>query len=208
MARTSDTNKHSAILEAAIIEFEKYGYTGANIDQIAKRAKVVKGTVYKHFKCKKTLFMELVEYYAKHYAKLHQVKYIDTVDVKEQLANFIRSKLLFYTDAKNIKLAHIIFGVMLKNSSITDDVKNIIHNVYDEAFKNIAQFFLDAKKDKKLDFDDVAIVVHMCTGHMKLFAFYPQMYGTPPLTPENIDKIVETSIEILQTLYVDKKNVT
>ncbi len=208
MARTSDINKHSAILEAAIIEFERYGYKGANIDQIAKRAKVVKGTVYKHFKCKNTLFMELVDDYVKRYSNLHKVEYLGTIDFKEQLAGFIRNKLLFYTDAKNIKLTHIIFGVMLKNSSITNDVKNIIHEVYDEAFKNLSQFFLDAKEDKKLDFDDVAIVIHMFIGHMKSFAFYPQMYGTPPLTPENIDKIVEASVEIIQTLYIGKKNVT
>lgn len=206
MARTSDINKHSAIFEAAIIEFGRYGYKGANIDQIAKRAKVVKGTVYKHFKCKKTLFMELVNDYAKRYSDLHKVEYLETMDLKEQLAGFIRNKLLFYTDAKNIKLTHIIFGVMLKNSSITNDVKNIIHKVYDEAFKKLAQFFLDAKEDKKLDFDDVAVVIHMFTGHMKSFAFYPQMYGTPPLTPENIDKIVEASVAIIQTLCISKKD--
>jgi hypothetical protein len=91
---------------------------------------------------------------------------------------------------------------MLKNSSITSEVKNVIHKVYDDAFKNLAQFFLDAKQDNKLDFDDVAIVIHMFIGHMKSFAFYPQMYGTPPLTPENIEKIVEASVESIDKLYI------
>ncbi len=207
MARTSDLNKHNAILKAAIVEFEMYGYKGASIDKIAKRAKVVKGTVYKHFESKKALFMELVEYYVDEYTKLYQLKYINTVDVKEQLADFIRNKLLFYTNSKNIKLIHIIFGVMLKNSSITDDVKKNINNVYDETYGNLVKFFTDAKKDNQLNFDDVAIVIHMFIGHIKSFAFYPQMYGTPPLTSDNIDKIVETSVKAIQVLYIDQKDI-
>ena len=206
MARTSDLNKHSAILKAAITEFEKYGYRGASIDEIAKHANVVKGTVYKHFKNKKALFMELVKDYTAEYKQLHQLKYDKDVDIKVQLANFIRAKLLFYTDKKNIMLTHIIFGVMLKNSSITNDVKKSIHSVYDEAYNNLAQFFIDAKDDNKLKFDDVAIVIHMSIGHMKSLAFYPQMYGTPPLTPENVEKIVETSVESIKALYIDKKD--
>jgi AcrR family transcriptional regulator len=51
-----DPDKRSAILEQAIAVFAKAGYRGTDVQVIADRANVGKGTVYRYFKSKEDLF--------------------------------------------------------------------------------------------------------------------------------------------------------
>lgn len=68
MTGTVDTRRRrnpearpSQILEAAFVEFGKHGLAGARLDDIAKRAKVAKGTIYLYFPNKEALFREMVQ---------------------------------------------------------------------------------------------------------------------------------------------------
>ena len=49
-----------AILDAALDEFATRGFAACRLDDVARRAKVAKGTIYVHFRDKETLFEELV----------------------------------------------------------------------------------------------------------------------------------------------------
>lgn len=49
------------ILDAALIEFAKYGYAGARVDRIAKKAGVNKAMIYYHFSSKKNLYQSIME---------------------------------------------------------------------------------------------------------------------------------------------------
>jgi AcrR family transcriptional regulator len=48
------------ILAAALIEFETYGYTGASVDDIARRVGISKPIVYRYFKNKEALLKALL----------------------------------------------------------------------------------------------------------------------------------------------------
>ncbi len=50
-------NKQNAILAAALSEFARYGYEGANINHIAAKAHVSVGSLYKYFENKLDLFL-------------------------------------------------------------------------------------------------------------------------------------------------------
>ena len=52
--------RRDAILAAALAEFSKRGFATTRIDDVARRARVAKGTIYLYFKDKDTLFQELV----------------------------------------------------------------------------------------------------------------------------------------------------
>jgi AcrR family transcriptional regulator len=56
--QTSD--KRELILAAALDEFSQNGFAAARLDDVAKRAKVAKGTIYLYFKDKESLFQELL----------------------------------------------------------------------------------------------------------------------------------------------------
>ena len=54
--------REKQIYKAALKVFSKYGYYKADVDLIAQKAKIGKGTVYRYFESKKNLFISLVEW--------------------------------------------------------------------------------------------------------------------------------------------------
>jgi AcrR family transcriptional regulator len=52
--------RREAILAAALDEFAARGFAETRLDDIAKRARVAKGTIYLHFQDKEDLFQELI----------------------------------------------------------------------------------------------------------------------------------------------------
>jgi AcrR family transcriptional regulator len=52
--------RRQAILSAALDEFSQRGFAAARLDDVAKRAKVAKGTIYLYFRDKEALFQELI----------------------------------------------------------------------------------------------------------------------------------------------------
>jgi len=54
--------RREAILSAALNEFSARGFEAARLDDVAKRAGVVKGTIYQHFPDKEALFEELIRW--------------------------------------------------------------------------------------------------------------------------------------------------
>jgi AcrR family transcriptional regulator len=55
-----ETNKKNIILLSAAKVFAKYGFEKATIDDIIKKAKIAKGTVYYYFKSKEEIFNAIV----------------------------------------------------------------------------------------------------------------------------------------------------
>jgi AcrR family transcriptional regulator len=53
-------DKRELILAAALDEFSQNGFAAARLDDVARRAKVAKGTIYLYFKDKESLFQELL----------------------------------------------------------------------------------------------------------------------------------------------------
>ena len=62
--RPRDTKTHTAILQAAFTVLEREGYTAATIERIAAEAGVAKQTIYRWWKRKAPLFMEVLAHKA------------------------------------------------------------------------------------------------------------------------------------------------
>ncbi|WP_028308083.1 TetR/AcrR family transcriptional regulator [Desulfitibacter alkalitolerans] len=54
------TDKQKRVLEAAVEVFSEKGFAGASTSEIAQRAGVAEGTVFKHYKTKKGLLLSIV----------------------------------------------------------------------------------------------------------------------------------------------------
>ena len=52
--------RRDAILSAALAEFSARGFEATRLDDVAKRAKIAKGTIYLYFRDKESLFQELI----------------------------------------------------------------------------------------------------------------------------------------------------
>jgi AcrR family transcriptional regulator len=62
--RIEKPERYQAILQAACGEFASHGYERANINLIAERVGVAKGTIYTYVESKEDLFLQSVEYAA------------------------------------------------------------------------------------------------------------------------------------------------
>lgn len=60
--RTEKTRTREQILAAAFEEFSIKGYAAARLEDVARRARIAKGTVFLHFKNKKLLFRSVVRH--------------------------------------------------------------------------------------------------------------------------------------------------
>ena len=200
--RLLNQEKRNAILEAASVEFEANGYLGANVSMIAAKANVAKATVYKHFTSKQILFLSLLYEYRDRFQNIHNFKYYSNHSVQQQLKNYATEKILFFSHQSNMRISRILQSALLTNSNISEEVRNGILNVYDYANLQLVNFFNDAQLDQKIHFDDVNIVIHMFDGHLKALSFYPQLYGASPLSLDEVDKVVETSVKLIESLYI------
>ncbi len=59
-AKAAAPDKRTTILSAALDEFSQKGFASTRLDDVARRAKVAKGTIYLYFKDKDALFQELL----------------------------------------------------------------------------------------------------------------------------------------------------
>jgi AcrR family transcriptional regulator len=86
--------RRDAILAAALEEFAVNGFAGTRLDDIAKRAKIAKGTIYLYFADKETLFQELLRaMFAPIVAALENIPQSDlpTRDIMERMIElFVR----------------------------------------------------------------------------------------------------------------------
>jgi AcrR family transcriptional regulator len=57
---TTMSDKQRKILEAAIETFSEKGYSGSSTSEIAKKAGVAEGTIFRHYKTKKELLLAIV----------------------------------------------------------------------------------------------------------------------------------------------------
>ncbi|MCF6459694.1 hypothetical protein C3E88_01370 [Clostridium sp. Cult3] len=62
-------NRRESILDAATDVFSKYGFFGAKMEDIAKRAGIGKGTIYGYFDSKEALFYEMIKHGIEEYEK-------------------------------------------------------------------------------------------------------------------------------------------
>jgi len=60
--QTKKQERSEQILQTSMAIFARDGYHKADVDEIAVKAKVGKGTIYRHFKSKKGLFLAVVEW--------------------------------------------------------------------------------------------------------------------------------------------------
>jgi AcrR family transcriptional regulator len=88
--QTSDTREK--ILTAALEVFSSKGFHGTTVDEIAERAELGKGTVYRHFHSKKGLFSELIR---SKVAELEQAV-AGAIDPRADVLEFIEAYLRIY----------------------------------------------------------------------------------------------------------------
>jgi len=86
--------KRKRIVSAATEVFIKYGYRKANVDEVAERAGVAKGTLYLYFKNKAELLLEAIIEEKKRYFKKLKPIFDPDIEGTERLRLYLRAAFL------------------------------------------------------------------------------------------------------------------
>jgi AcrR family transcriptional regulator len=104
VARTPSATAHKKVLDAAIQLIEERGIDGASMDAIAQLSGVSKATVYKHWKDKETLCIDVLASLREHPPEF------DAGDLRRDLIDYLRYMFRFEKSDRLMKIWPKIIG--------------------------------------------------------------------------------------------------
>jgi AcrR family transcriptional regulator len=127
------THKQSTkerILDAALEVFSEKGFHLATVDEIAERADLGKGTLYRYFANKETLFNELVRLRLEELEKSAMAALDDRDDVLTMIAKYLRVYFEFFDS--NQQLYRLIAQERLDFSELVQDLyfKKVMRRIH------------------------------------------------------------------------------
>ncbi|CAM3371957.1 TetR/AcrR family transcriptional regulator [Marinicrinis lubricantis] len=139
------TEKQAKILEAAVEIFSEKGYSATSTSEIAQKAGVAEGTIFRHYKTKKDLLLAIAGPIAvKLVAPFLLNDFVKVID-----SPYDRPKDFFRAIAKdriafarsNIKLIKILFNEVPFQPELLEQVKNLMTNIVVKRIENALQHF-------------------------------------------------------------------
>jgi TetR/AcrR family transcriptional regulator of autoinduction and epiphytic fitness len=190
--------KHIAIIQAAIAEFRNKGFAAANMDKIAASAVVSKRTVYNHFSSKEKLFDAVLLHLWASSAQELELTYSDIRPIRDQLQDFLLSKMRVLNDPSFLDLLRIVTA--LSNHSPIRS-RHLINQLR-EREEGFVNWVRAAQADDKLKAADPCFVAHQVQAVLKEFAFWPQItWGNPCLSPATQLSVVEATSNMFLISY-------
>ena len=133
--------KQLKIINAGFEYFGKYGYKGANTEDIANRAGISKGLLFYYFKNKESYYLFLCEFCQNLMLESFQeTDFQEITDFFELIAFATKAKLKIITEYPFITdfSVNLIADKSIKVGSKSEEyVNNAIYNSFDIYFKNI-----------------------------------------------------------------------
>jgi AcrR family transcriptional regulator len=124
--------RREEILSAARSIFAQYGYRLTRIDQIANSLNIGKGTIYRYFKDKKTLFIAVFEQGIRHLQQTMRSKTKEAPDPAKRVAAAVKTYFEFFE--KNRELIEIEMQV---RSEFRDEHKQLALILYKDYMTRI-----------------------------------------------------------------------
>jgi AcrR family transcriptional regulator len=155
------SEKQAKILEAAIEMFAEKGYAATSTSEIAKRAGVAEGTIFRHYKTKKDLLMAIIKpTVAKVVAPFLAKEFVKEVFEQQYKSyeDFIRAlmKNRFEFVQKHLPIIRIFWQEIAFHAEIQEQIQKVFtENVY-EKFKRIIEHFQE--KGEIVDLPPDAII--------------------------------------------------
>lgn len=150
------TPKQIKIIQAAIEIFSEKGFAAASTNEIAKRAGVAEGTIFRHYKTKKDLLISIVlPVISKLAVPLLAEKFVKEVfqngdyeDLEGLIRKLMKSRFEFMK--KNAPLIKIVLQEMAYHTEIQENFKEVfIEKVYPNFVKAVEHL---REKEKLADF--------------------------------------------------------
>ena len=127
--KTLVERRKNQILDVASLIFSKEGFAKANTDEIAKRANLGKGTIYRYFKNKKELFLSVVDRGLDKLKDSILIEVEKTDDPLKKIENAIKAYLSFFEKNRNL------IGILIHEQSSFQ--KRIAKRYFEHYYGNV-----------------------------------------------------------------------
>jgi len=155
------TDKQKLILQSAIEIFSQKGFAATSTSEIAKRAGVAEGTIFKHYNTKKDLLVAIVSpVFSKIVAPLLMRNFRKEIFEKEYqsygdfLREIIKNRIEFVR--KNLPLIRILIQEMAFHQEFKTEIEKVFKNNILVHFKKVVQYFKE--KGDLVDWPDETII--------------------------------------------------
>ena len=183
-------DKKQLILEAATTSFSMFGYKATTIDQVAKIAKVGKGTVYTFFENKQQLLEEAVLSMIKEMQHETELSFNASISFMDNVHNSIL-RLLKYRER------HLLFVKLLEEEKRlqTPEVHQILININQSTISYISSKLKIAMERGEIRSCNAEVVAYvMLKAYLALIVDWEHMHGAPLPENEIVNVIQETII--------------
>ncbi len=139
------TEKQVRILEAAVEIFAEKGYAATATSEIAQKAGVAEGTIFKHYKTKKDLLLSIAgpivakvfaPFLMRDFAKLLDLPY---PRVEDFFRAVVRDRLAFAR--KNDKLIRILVHEVPFQPELLEQIKEMLSNIVAKRVQRVVEHF-------------------------------------------------------------------
>ncbi len=149
-----DEEKRERVRQAAISEFAQKGFISANINNIAKTAKISIGSIYNYFDSKEKLFLYIIEHAFKVLEKAIGDIDLEEGDIFEKFENLLKAAVKYskaYPGLNQIYLDMTSEGLSHLSGQLSQKMETISSQFYTKLLSNaIDEGTVDPTIDKKI----------------------------------------------------------
>ena len=213
--RNLAASRQEMILTVAFEEFALNGYKNASLSAIVKNIGIAKGSFYRYFSSKKDLFCYLLNIaVGKRYQNL------DKITAREDIGFFDLIKLNFKAIVRSDKEHPLISGFMYQVMREQDksEVSDIIEQLYAGVIEKTKEIIGIKRFKDELSIKNIDLAAfHIFHAQLMFYHYIARMYEINyeenirrhlpvlNLPEEELEKIINSSVEILQYGLTNKK---
>lgn len=190
------TDKQMKIIEAAVEVFAKKGYAGSSTSEIAQKAGVAEGTIFRHYKTKKDLLLSIVgplmlntfgPLIMKDFVKVIKAPY-DTFE--DFLRAAMRDRLSF------VRNNFPLFKILIQEIPFHDEMRNIFKdNVSKYVFPHLTEVIEHYQQEGKVATMPVATIIRFIIS--SFFGLMMTLLFIAPESNWNEDKEIEYTVQMI-----------
>jgi len=190
---TQTQQKRTAILSAALVEFETRGYRETSMDRIAATAGVSKRTVYNHFASKERLFEAIAAQLIERVQDLGDHAYDPHRPPAHQLRDIGGQILDMLATPSFLSLAKVTLVELIRSPTLAAKT----YQLFRERQTGVARWLAAATADGLLAVDDPVWAADQFLGLINAFALWPQLLGGQPVPDaQQRERILDTTLSM------------
>ncbi len=191
-------NKKDVILQTAIELFYTKGFTATSTSEIAARAGVAEGTIFRHFKTKKEILLAVLENFIEVYGHTFAVQPIQDIvsqskdkDIKEVLKLIMKDRLTLIE--QNAELIWIVVTEMRYQPEIKEKV---IDHIGQKLFMIMREFFAYGVENGIFREGDPTAMLRGFIGSALGLVIQHKAFAPGGTTTKSLDQSMDEAIDL------------